>query len=87
MWKKLILPEHLTITLYPRFNNQHQQLILDYHLSGSNWILKTILNIARRFTNIEITDKQIIIPIPQSDLPYKIQDISGDKITIKLKRR
>ncbi len=87
MWKKLILPEHLTLKLNPRFNSQQQKLILSYNLSGSNWILKIILNIARRYINIEITDDQISIPIPNSDLPYEIQDISGNEITINLKRR
>jgi len=87
LWKKLILPEYLTLTLNPRFNNQHQKLILSYNLSGTNWILNLILNIARRYTPIEITSTQIIIPIPNTDLPYKIEDISGNEITINLKRR
>ena len=87
MWKKLILPEHLTLKLYPHFNNNEQKLILNYNLSGTNWILKIILNITRRYIQIEITDTQIIIPIPNSDLPYKIEDISGNEITINLKRR
>ena len=87
MWKKLILPKHLTLTLNPQFNSHEQKLILNYNLSGTNWILETILNIARRYTRIKITSTQIIIPIPKSDLPYKIQDISGNEITINLKRR
>ena len=87
MWKKLILPEHITLKLYPRFSSQHQKLILNYNLSGTNWILKIILNIARRYMQIEVTDEQISIPIPNSDLPYKVQDISGSEITINLKRR
>jgi len=87
LWKKLILPKHLTITLHPRFNNREQKLILRYNLSGINWILRIILNISRRYMQLEITDDQIIIPIPTTDLPYKIQDISGNEITINLKRR
>ncbi len=87
MWKKLILPKYLTLTINPRFNTEQQKLILNYNLSGSNWIFKTILNIARRYTQVQITSTQIIIPIPNSDLPYKTENISGNEITINLKRR
>ena len=86
MWKKLILPEHLTLTINPRFNTDQQKLILNYNLSGTNWILNIILNIARRYAQIQITSTQIIIPIPRTDLPYKIEYISGNEITINLKR-
>jgi hypothetical protein len=86
LWKKLILPEQITLTLQPRFNTHQQQLILNYNLSGSNWILNIILNIARRYAQIEITSNQIIIPV-QKDMPYRINNISGHDITINLKRR
>ncbi|KAA3618244.1 MAG: hypothetical protein D8M58_21860 [Calditrichaeota bacterium] len=86
MWKKLILPRKIILTIQPRFNSHEQKLILKYNLSGMNWILKLILNIARRYARIKITATKIIIPL-QSDMPYRIEDISGHDITINLKRR
>ena len=87
MWKAF-LPREVTLTLNPAFDPQHQQIRCAYQINGMpllEWIAKQVVRLMGNVNikHIKVTPKEIILSIPNQDLPYKITNITGD-ITIQL---
>ncbi len=90
MWKAF-LPREATLTLNPTFDPQNQQIRCAYQIDGMpllEWVARQVVRVMGNVNikHIKVTPKEIILSIPNQDLPYKIANITVGDITIKLKK-
>ncbi len=90
MWKAF-LPREVTLTLNPAFDPHKQQLRCSYQINGMpllEWIAKQVMRVIGNVNikHIKVTSDEIILSIPNQDLPYKIADIAVGDVIIQLKK-
>ena len=90
MWKAF-LPREVTLTLNPAFDPHEQQLRCTYQIDGMpllEWVARQVVRVMGNVNikHIKVTPNEIILSIPNQDLPYKITNIAVGDITIKLKK-
>ncbi len=90
MWKAL-LPREVTLTLNPIFDPHMQRLRCTYQIDSLplfEWIGHQVVMLLGNadLGHIKVTQDEIILSIPNHDLPYKIANIAIGDITIQLKK-
>ncbi len=90
MWKAF-LPREVTLTLNPTFDPHKQQLRCTYQIDSMSlleWLSHQVVMLLGTVAieHIKVTQDEIILSIPNHDLPYKIANIAIGDITIQLKK-
>ena len=90
MWKAF-LPREVTLTLNPAFDPRNQQIRCAYQIDGMQlleWVARQVMRVIGNVNikHIKVTSDEIILSIPNQDLPYKITNIAVGEITIQLKK-
>lgn len=91
MWKTL-LPDEITITLKPSLDTKRGQIRCLYQVDGLpllEWISMRVLELVGSvdLEHVSVTPEEILLIVPDWDIPYRLHRITSGSITLKVKRK
>jgi len=87
-----LLPDEITVTLFPVLDFSSKRIICTYTIDGQplmDWIGKVVMGFMGDLNvkHVRVTPERIEISIPKMDLAYRLKGLKTGDISITIKKK